>query len=102
MRKTNMCRNVSILLFGWASFASVALAQGMTSQEIQVTNTGISGLWILANISYAGMRAQNNSSKLWRILAFIFGPPGTIVTFFAVKEGNDRAYGIDLPRKGRS
>jgi len=43
MRKTNMCRNVSILLFGWASCASVALAQGTTSQEMQVTNTGISG-----------------------------------------------------------
>jgi hypothetical protein len=102
MRKTNMCRNVSILLFGWASCASVALAQGTTSQEIQVTNTGISGLWVLANVSYAGMRAQNSSSKFWRILAFIFGLPGTIVTFFAVKEGNDRAYGVDLPRKGRS
>jgi hypothetical protein len=102
MRKTNMYRNVSILLFAWASCACVALAQGMTSQEIQVTNTGISGLWVLANISYAGMRAQNNSSKFWLILAFIFGLPGTIVTFFAVKEGNDRAYGVDLPRKGRS
>ena len=102
MIKTNMCRNVAILLFGWASFASVAWAQGMGSREIYVTNTGISGLWVLANISYAGMRAQNNSSNLWRILAFIFGLPGTIVTFFAVKEGNDRAYGIDLPRKGRS
>ena len=99
MRKTNMCRNVSILLFAWASFSSVALAQGMTNQEIQVTNTGISGLWVLANISYAGMRAQNNSSTLWRILAFIFGFPGTLVTFFAVKEGGDRAYGVDLPRK---
>ena len=93
---------MSILLFGWASCACVALAQGMTSQEIQVTNTGISGLWVLANISYAGMRPQNNSSKLWRILALVFGLPGTIVTFFAVKEGNDRAYGVDLPRKGRS
>jgi hypothetical protein len=99
MRKTNMCRNVLILLFGWASAASVALAQ---SPEMQVTNTGISGLWVLANLSYAGMRAQNNSSKLWRILAFIFGLPGTIVTFFTVEEGYDRAYGVDLPRKGRS
>ena len=32
MRKTNMCRSVSILLVGWASCASVAFAQGMTSQ----------------------------------------------------------------------
>ena len=48
------------------------------------------------------MRAQNNSSKLWLILAFLFGLPSTIVTFFAIKEGNNRAYGVDLPRKGRS
>jgi hypothetical protein len=47
------------------------------------------------------MRAQNNPSVGWRILAFIFGFPGTIVTFFAVAEGSDRAYGIDVPRKGR-
>ena len=64
MRKTNMCRNVLILLFGWASFASVALAQGMGSREIYVTNTGISGLWVLANVSYAGMRAQQQQQAL--------------------------------------
>jgi len=74
----------------------------MTSQEIQVTNTGISGLWVLANISYAGMRPQNNSSKLWRILAFIFGLPGTIVTFFAVEEGTTAHMGLTcLVRAGR-
>jgi len=61
MRKTNMCRNVSILLVGWVSCASVAFAQGMTSQEIQVTNTGISGLWMLANISYAGTKQQQQA-----------------------------------------
>jgi len=72
----------------------------MASQS-QIRDTGISGLWVLANASYAGMRAQNHPSALWRILAFIFGLPGTIVTFFAVREGSDRAYGIDLPRRGR-
>jgi len=63
MSKTNMCRNVSILLFGWASCASVALAQGMRSQGIQVTHTGISGLWLLANISYryAGTKQQQQA-----------------------------------------
>jgi hypothetical protein len=90
MRKTNVCRNVSILLFGWASFAFVALAQGMRSQEIQVRNTG-TGLWMLPNISYAGMRAQ-------------------IATFFAVKKRKDRSRtgltypgsisGAALPRGG--
>ena len=61
--------------------------------------TGISGLWALANISYAGMRAQNHPSKGWRILAFIFGFPGTLLTFFVVGEGSERAYGVELPRK---
>ncbi|MGA2170638.1 MAG: hypothetical protein ABSG62_20810 [Terracidiphilus sp.] len=72
----------------------------MTPQS-QIQDTGISGLWILANISFAGMRAQNNPSVLWRTLAFIFGLAGTILTFIAVDEGSDRAYGIDLPRRGR-
>ncbi len=58
-------------------------------------------MWILANISFAGMRAQDNPSVLWRTLAFIFGLPGTILTFIAVEEGGERAYGIDLPRKGQ-
>lgn len=100
MRKTSFSRNLVFLLLGWFSCASVALAQ--SSPQTQAENTGISGIWVLANISYAGMRAQNNSSEFWRILAFIFGLPGTIVTFFAVKEGSDRAYGVDLPRKGGS
>jgi hypothetical protein len=43
--------------------------------------------------------AQNNPNALWRILAFIFGVPGTILTFFVVVEGSDRAYGTDLPRQ---
>jgi hypothetical protein len=63
------------------------------------SNTGVSGIWVLANISYAGMRAQNNLSKGWRIVAFIFGLPGTIVTYFVVKDGDERAYGVDLPKK---
>jgi hypothetical protein len=102
MRKIEFWRNLSLLLLGWASCASIAFAQAMTSPQREATKTGISGLWVLANISYAGMRAQNNSSDVWRILSFIFGLPGTIVTFFAVDEGSDRAYGIDLPRKSRS
>ena len=61
--------------------------------------TGVSGLWVLSNISFAGMRAQNNPSSGWRILAFIFGFPGTLISLFAVKEGGERAYGIDIPRR---
>ena len=101
MRQTHFRRYLMILLFG-LTCASAALAQASAPSESQIRDTGISGLWVLANISFAGMRAQNNPSALWRTLAFIFGLPGTIVTFIAVGEGSDRAYGIDLPRKDRS
>ena len=92
---------ILLLLLGLFSCSSAALAQASGSTHSQIQNTGISGLWVLANLSFAGMRAQDNPSVLWRTLAFIFGLPGTSVTFFAVAEGSDRAYGIDLPRKGR-
>ncbi len=62
-------------------------------------DAGISGLWVLANISYAGMRAQNHASTGWRVVSFIFGFPGTLISFFAVREGGERAYGISLPKK---
>jgi hypothetical protein len=94
-------RSLAALAFVCFSCTSTALAQ-QTNTQLQIRDTGISGLWILANISYAGMRAQNHRSVVWRMLAFIFGLPGTLVTFFAVTEGCERAYGIDLPRKGRS
>jgi hypothetical protein len=61
--------------------------------------TGVTGIWILANISYAGMRAQNSASAGWRITSFIFGFPGTLISYFAIEEGSERAYGIDLPRR---
>ena len=101
MRLTHFRRDLTVFLFGLVSCTSSALAQAINSPQSQIQNTGISGLWVLANISYAGMRAQNHSSVLWRTLAFIFGLPGTIITFFAVDEGSDRAYGINLPRSGR-
>ena len=102
MRPTHFRRNILVLLSSFVSCASTALAQASATTQSHVRDTGISGLWVLANISYAGMRAQNNPNRLWRILAFIFGLPGTIITFFAVGEGSDRAYGIDLPRRRRS
>ena len=61
-------------------------------------STGVSGLWILANISYAGMLAQNSSSSGWRIVAFIFGFPGTLLSFLLITEGSGRAYGIEIPK----
>ncbi len=65
-----------------------------------VRDGGGSAIWVLANLSYTGMRAQGNPSG-WRIAAFIFGFPGTLLSFFVVPEGGERAYGVDLPRKER-
>jgi len=62
-------------------------------------NAGVSGLWVLANLAYAGQKAQGNESRTWRIISFIFGLPGTLITLFAVREGSERAYGVDLPRR---
>jgi len=33
------------------------------------------------------------------VLAFILGFPGTLLTFFCVAAGKERAYGVDLPKK---
>jgi hypothetical protein len=101
MRQTHFLRDFMVLLLSFVSCAAAALAQSIVTPQSQAQNTGISGLWVLANVSYAGMRAQNHPSVLWRTLSFIFGLPGTIITFFVVGEGSDRAYGIDLPRKAR-
>jgi hypothetical protein len=62
-------------------------------------DTGGSGLWILANISYAGMRAQNHQSTGWRIASFILGFPGTFLSWLCVQEVSDRAYGVQIPRR---
>jgi hypothetical protein len=57
---------------------------------------GISAIWLLANICYAGMRAQGHPSKVWRVLSFVFGLPTTLLSWLVVKEGSNRAYGINL------
>jgi hypothetical protein len=58
---------------------------------------GVSAIWVLANICYAGMKAQGHPSRVWRVLSFLFGLPGTLLSWFVVKEGRNRAYGINLP-----
>jgi len=62
---------------------------------------GVSGIWILANFCYAGMRAQQNPSSFWRVVSFIFGFPGTLVSMLVVEEGGERVYGVDVPRARR-
>lgn len=87
------------LLANLVASSQAFAADGAERTVTHVGNTGASGIWILANISYAGMRAQGSRSKGWRIVAFIFGFPGTLVTWLAVDENSERAYGVALPRK---
>jgi len=61
-----------------------------------VQDDGVGAIWILANISYAGMRAQGHPAIGWRCVAFIFGFPGTLISLIVIKNGGRRAYGIDL------
>jgi hypothetical protein len=60
---------------------------------------GVSALWIFSNLSFTGMRAQGRGDTFWRIVSFIFGFPGTLLTLIVVKPGSQRAYGIDMPRR---
>jgi hypothetical protein len=94
--QTAIRRVLSVLL--WIFIPAEAFAQGALGiNPTTMTNTGVSGLWILANISYAGMRAQGSIQAGWRIIAFIFGLPGTFLTFLVVSEGGGSAYGVNLP-----
>ena len=85
----------------WAALiSSASIAQDSTSPEqIAVQTGGVSAIWIMANICYAGMRAQGSTSSGWRIISFIVGLPGTLLTYFVVGEDSGRAYGIELPKK---
>lgn len=85
-------------------FFTPLIACAETAREAEtIHHTEVSGLalWILANISYAGMRAQDHPSMFWRVVSFIFGFPGTLLTWIVVREGQERAYGIDLPTHPR-
>lgn len=85
----------AVLLWATVCVASAANAQGTT----QVRETGVSALWILANFCFAGMRAQDHPSSAWRIIAFLLGLPGTLLTWFLVPEGGERVYGVELPKR---
>lgn len=68
-------------------------------QYIEHTDTGVSAIWIFANISYSAMRAQNHPSTVWRIITFIFGFPGTLLSMLIIREGECNAYGIHFPKR---
>ncbi|MCA9445370.1 MAG: hypothetical protein KC964_31565, partial [Candidatus Omnitrophica bacterium] len=62
----------SLFAIGWFTLDAWSQATVAESSRSTVQNTGVSAIWILANISYAGMRAQNSPSAGWRIVSFIF------------------------------
>jgi hypothetical protein len=67
-----------------------------------VTTPGTEGsaaVWVFANLSFTAMRAQAKGSPFWKVVTFIFGFPGTLLTLMVVEKGSERAYGIDMPRK---
>lgn len=53
-------------------------------QPNTTTATGVGMVNVLANIAYAGMRAQGSQNSLGRLLTFALGFPGTLVTFMFV------------------
>jgi hypothetical protein len=91
---------LAVVLLGIAT-PTMLLAQALASRADRAGDTGVSAIWMLANFSYAGMRAQNHPSAGWRIVAFIFGFPGTLLSLLVIPEGGERAYGVDVPRKER-
>ncbi len=90
-------KNIHLTLLLLAGMPATALADNGD----RAGDAGVSALWVLANFCYAGMRAQNHPSAGWRIAAFIFGFPGTLLTYFVVAEGSERIYGVDVPRVRR-
>jgi hypothetical protein len=77
-----------------AMFPAAAMAEARES----VRDSSGSAIWIFANLSYAGMRAQGSKNGVWRVISFIFGFPGTLVSMFFVDEGSERVYGVDMLR----
>ncbi|HWB86495.1 MAG TPA: hypothetical protein VG675_20300 [Bryobacteraceae bacterium] len=63
------------------------------------TEGGSSAIWIFANLSYVGMRAQDQGRIFWKVVSFIFGFPGTLLTLLVVDKGGEHAYGVDMPRR---
>jgi hypothetical protein len=89
-------------LLSRSALAFLLLPQAAAAQSVvEVRNRGVSAIWVLANISYAGMRAQASPSVVCRIIAFLCGFPGTLLSFLVVQHGSERAYGVELPTMRR-
>jgi hypothetical protein len=86
-------------MIGFLLLMTAASAQETSSSPTRGAEGGVSAIWIFANLSFTGMRAQATGSMFWKIITFIFGFPGTLLTLFVVTRGSERAYGIDMPRR---
>jgi hypothetical protein len=91
--------NKASVLLALASFCRPAFGFQSAGSIPTGSECGASALWIFANLSFAGMRAQNGGAAFWKIASFIFGFPGTALTLLVVQKGGERAYGIDMPRR---
>lgn len=90
-----------------ASSVSFLLSSALTSAEVkalsepyehyQLARVIAIFIVVLANVSFAGMRAQGSNSKGWKWLSFLVGLPLTIVSFVFVRPGSGMMYGIRLP-----
>jgi serine/threonine protein kinase len=78
---------------------ALQMLQRVRGQLGSVVRPLIVALWVLANIAYAGMRAQNSDATVARVVSFIAGFPGTLISMAVVSRGSERAYGISLPRR---
>ena len=87
------------ILFVIALISPPAFAFQSTGSMPTGSESGASAIWIFANLSFAGMRAQNGGTTFWKIVSFIFGFQGTLLTLLVVEKGSERAYGIDMPRR---
>jgi hypothetical protein len=92
-KSRSLCR----LAATFAGLCSTAAAQDMSTRS--GGECGASAIWIFANLSFTGMRAQSTGTTFWKVVTFILGFPGTLLTLLTVARGSERAYGIDMPRK---
>ena len=92
-------RLLSALALALVIFTSIAKSMGLPSSSSTGTEGGVSAVWIFANLSFTGMRVQATDTTFWKVVSFLFGFPGTLLTLLVVTRGSERAYGIDMPRK---
>jgi hypothetical protein len=92
-------RLLSALAVALVTFTSIANSADITSSSPAGAEGGVSAVWIFANLSFTGMQAQAKGTAFRRVISFIFGFPGTLLTLLVVTRGSERAYGIDMPRK---